>query len=516
MIKTQLGIYSVEDTVTNPVITAVAQDILKFLGLSSTTYLVLDQKDTLLKTKNKLGTITGQIAAYDEVAKIEFTDESEDGNELSLAIVNPDYTPIYIDKEIRSYCVPIYHKRKISISFKYFTKSQSKANMIVNKLRLTTSNDSMYSMHNLEYSFILNPMFLRLLINIVDLKNKRNTPTEQITLESYINQTFDNRIDFMNTMDGKTFKRDVAIREAQNAVVGFITDDLHNLACEVDEANNMFGVVFNYEFHYEKPVSLLLQYPFLVYNNTIAKEFRDFIKDKEVTTAGIRTRGSIGIMELTERKNKYLNIDKNKYYLAIPKEDVEVLPKPQPNTARVLGIMIKLDENNKKNLLNIKTDIPNVAFKDNVMNYLLTHEIDMISNIGESLFYLELFRNGKKVTNIKLILDKDGNLSTDVDLDLKSIYKVSIGVITDTAVLSKNAKKRLKEYLLNEYGTIGNTNGSFVENYVSLLSIPTEQVINNVKTTKYEDLIFTIKEPFWASFFTKETVINVTGFLHER
>jgi hypothetical protein len=516
MIKTKADLYSIEETVTRPILIQVTNDIKLLLGLTNDIYTVYDPKDDNYKQKNKVGKITGQTTSYDEVVKIEFQDLNEDGIDVSMQMINPDYDKIYADNEIGSEAVPIYQRRKLNINFAYGNKSKSKVSMLVNKLRLMTASDSMYKTHNLEYSFVLPEFFKKLLLHIVTLKNIHLTP--ELKFEEYLNNTFDKRIDTTNTLDGNYFKSDIVIRERQLGVIGYILDDLQTLNSEFDEASGMYTITFAYEFTFEKPISLIMKYPVMVYSTMIDNSFRNFIPENGTPVIGTRTKGYGPMWDVTQRAKSALDIGKNSYYLPIPEEDTFILPPPPSFMVRLMCILIYVDPNNPRFLFNLKTDLPGIKFKDNAMNLLVDYFKDHINDLYNTIFYFELFKNETKDTSNPLILHDNGDLYTTYDMDIKSTYRVAISLMTDLSVMTPEARAIFKKFLSDEMLRMGMSAGdyeSFLEMYAKLLSIEEMTLINGIKTYGYRDVMFNIKEPKWQSFYSRETIITLTGLMSE-
>ena len=530
MFKTNIDIYSTDSTVIRPSVITIVEDIKKLINLRSKIYTSYDDKDKIYKVKNKQGKLEGKIASEDEFIKVKYDDKiSHENHELALTVINPDSIPIYVDKDISSSAAIIYHKRELNIEFTYGCNSSSKMTALINRLRLMTSSDGMYSTHDLEYSFVLPTKFIKLLNNVNVLKNKRYT--SPIDFETYVISTFDKRLVLNNDHGGDLAKCDLSIKEAQLDTVGYITDDLSSIASEPVD-NGKETITLNYKVVFESPVSIQTIYPLLVFNSRIDKEFRTFIEEKGFLDKGLRGYGVRGLYDITQRATNNLTFAKSKYYLTIPANDGLVLPQPEPYTVRLFSSLIMVDENEPRFLFNLNS-IPGMAFKEAILNFLLTSEASFINDIYKSIFYFELYIYGIR-SRIKLLIDALGNLYTDVDLSLLKTYRLCISIVSDTDLLVKAAKDRLKTYIQEELDKIkeeiqnrtlssdynkqpktDEPPSSFIDNYITLLSIPDATVEGAMVKSSYRDIIFNIKEPLWNKYFTRETIVNLTGFMKE-
>lgn len=532
MLNTRVDLQAIEETITRPVLVIVTNDIKNLLGITRDIYTTYDVNDALIKSKNKLGEVKGENTFKEDMISIEYTENSEDGNDLSLVVYRPDFKPIYLDKELRAKFTPIYHSRKISIKFKYMTKSKSNAFALANKIRLFTSTDAMYKVHNLEYHYTVPNFLTNLLIHINNLKNTRIIDSEKLILEDYIATTFDNRVDFSHTLDANSDKSTLVIREAQLGIEGYIADDIANIQPEYDDSFTTWNLEFNYDFIYEKPVTILATYPLLVYNRLIDKQFRTFINPNTRAVDNVRahrTGRRYGIDPITSTNSPFKINDEN-YYLTIPKIDQEVLPKPSAGLTRLFSILCILDDKDPTLLFNLN-DIPEVEIKENMLDFI-TSEKNYFTEPMSSLFHIELYKNDKKDYSNKVILEGDGTLRSTYPLDYRYTYRVVVNIYRDLTLLNINARKRLKNFIIGELGsdelsdkkvffnnmyndiTVSDSTKDIVTSYITLLGAKPENVYDVMhKTNKYSDLMFNLTAD---PNFRRTVQINLTSILREK
>lgn len=524
MIYTRFELQALEETVTRPILIEVGYGIKELLGIDKDTYVKYDIKDNIIIKKNKLGNIRIDNTTKSEMMYVESTESGLDEHELALIPIRPDFRPIYVDKDIRAKFQPIHHPRRITLRVKYLARSKSKMFSVINRLRLYTANDGGYNDLSLSYSYALPNYIGKLLIEINRLKNKRLDPA--LTLEEYINSTFDNRVDIANSIDGDIFKSNLVIRESQSRIEGYITDNLHEITPEYDEEFAEWSLEFEYTFVYEKPISLLLRYPILIYNTMIDKFFRNFIKPKKLSKDAYRSARSSDLYAVTQPDRSFKLRDGN-YYLTIPEVDREKLPYPPAFYARMFSVLVIVDEEDKRTLFNI-ADMPKVKFRDHVLEFILTSELDYVGEKFQSLFYIELYKDQTKDNN-KVILYEDGTLRTEYDMELTSTYRVVFNVLTDLNMLKKSAYNRVKEYFKSEVEnnvvtanpTLGDTRYSpnhnihsnitqvdskyMLTTYLNLIAVDDTYVYKKVSEgTLIQDVPFTITDNRWHSIRTTQ------------
>ncbi len=523
MLYTKHILHSIEETVSRPSLIAVVNDIKKFLGIHPETYVNYDPTTSMKKkivNQSKIGLDNNYS---EDLIYVETEENSLSDNELSMIPVSPDFIPIYKDDEINSKFTPIYHHRTVDINFTFKTKSKSKIYAIVNKLRLLTSSDGMYSRHDIEYHYVLPLHILNLLDEINNLKEKRNV--DKLSLDKYIDNTFDNRVDYSTTHDGKEYKTEVVIREAQTDIHGFIKDSLHELKPEYDESSTYWTIDFTYEFSYEKPVVLLLQYPLMVFNTLIAKPFRTFTKTNTFKESNRSHRMSSMATVIENTIAKYPN-----YYRTIPPIDLEELPDTSHSLAKVISIIVNINEDDPNELFNLD-EIPGLVFKDSVKKFILESEYPYIGKMNESMFMLELYKNNKLDYDNEIILSKDGVLTTKNPMSYKYIYRVVLSVLLDLDYLKPESKKRVKRFIDNEVKfditsldsdeniemATNYANDNLINNYIELLSIPKKDIEASINVSKtHSDVIFNIKESNLYKYKNTELLITIPGIFKER
>lgn len=449
MITLRTDLFGLEETVTRPALIIVVSDIKQLLGLEKDIFTTYDIKDALIKKKNKEGKIEGDNTVKNDYISIEYEEESEDDNDTSLIPMRPDFFHIYRDDDLDTTIIPIYHSRKMNIKFKFATKSKGKAYALTNKLRLLTSDQGYFRRHRLEYHYVLSEYVIKLILHIYNLKYNRIS--DKIPFEEYLKLTFDDRLDSTNTLDGVKEKSSLVIREAQTDIPGYIDEELHNIKPEYDDGTSYYTFEFGYTFIYEKPVTLLLKYHVLVYNQIIDKMFRTFINDgwrekpdyNKPMTARIQPGHDITYID---RTSDVFRIRNNNYYITLPDFDNESLPKGEYYLNKLFSVLSIVDETDRTLLFNLD-DIPKIEFKTWMLRFIVFSERKYITKKLESMFYIELFEDRSR-SSIEVELLEDGTLRTKTDLDLTKTYRVVFNVINDLNLLSDIAKKRLKNYLL--------------------------------------------------------------------
>ena len=507
MIKTKIGLFGTDATITRPVLVRVVEDINMFLGFNRDIYYTLDQHETVDRAKDKLGQIESYSSPRREEVIVEYNDDMADGQDLSLINIRPDYQAIYRDDDIDAIIIPKYLKRKVTMNYKYISKSKSKITTLINMLRMLPAKDGQYVNHDLNYHYVLPTIIFELIKDINDKKN--NYITTPVEIEDYINTYFDSRVDTTNASDGDSLKTDIVIRETQQSVLGYINGNIGDIKKIEVEDKSSWSIEFEYVFEYETPVELLVNYPLVVYNQLINTRFREFLPKNDFLWKGTRTGGSRPIMDLTQADMRYyFRLPKNKSYLSLPTEDQHQLGKPYPYMARLMSVLTLVNPDDKKELFNI-SDIPTVSFKDDILEFWKTSEYEHVGMPFKSMYYFDIYKDGVWDSENTVYMDSELNLRTSLDLDETSIYRVCINVITDINMLNTDDKKRLETYL--ESVAVDGAVSPIVEYYANTFNIDSADIPQYY--TDYE-VLTNITDNNWVRYYTVQETITLAGMLY--
>jgi len=517
MIKTRTSLYSTKTTIDRIVEIKAMDNIKKYLGFyNRDIYYKLDEENIVGNTKDKLGRLEDLNSKGDEYMSLTYETKIVDDYELSLKNINPDYFPIYRDKDINSRITPIYANTEYNMVINYYSKSKARVDAAIDRLRLNPSSSNWETISDIEYSFILPGYCLDLLIHINDLKNLRLTTP--IDFNSYINNTFDDRVDMVNAEDANTDKADVAIREKQLGVRGYVTTDLSNINAEFEESQNRWKITIEYKLVMEKPISLLMQYPILIWNSLIDKKFRIDDSDKAEYSYKPRTLGSEGLQTIAGSKiSEYLTPPKNSYHLTIPKEDRFKAEKPDAFLVRILSVLCVVDTENPTMLFNIN-DIPKIKFKDKIIDFM-KFDYQHLHRPYDSIFYIELLKDGEKDYHNEIIIDENLNMTTKYPMDVRSIYRVMFNANKDLNLLNGKRLSEIANYVKEEQKLIPeNEVVPLVDYFLDLFNI--EGLPNTDTVLKHRDCdikyLLVLNNNPWATMRTVQTTRVFSGVLEER
>lgn len=517
MIKVRTSLYATEVSIDNNLKIAALDAVKKYLGFyNRDIHYKLSEEDIVGRSKDKIGNISDANEYSTEFMSVEIESTIEDGYGLSLATINPDYYPIYKDNDIGASIKPIHVKMNYQLVINYYSKSIDRVKAAVERLRLAPATSNWELKTDFNYSYIIPGFIMDLLININDLKNTRlATP---LSLEEYINKTFDDRVDTLNSDDGDANKMDLVIRETQLGVRGWIMDDLTNIKSEWDDGYNMEKLTLTYKFLFDKPVSLLSKYPILIYNNLLDKRFRIDSTNRDPIRCKLMKPGDSGLDKISRYDvSKYLTPANDNYHLNIPIEDNFKAELPDPYMVRLVSVLCVVDYNNPTALFNIN-EVPYIKFKDPIMDYLL-YDYAYLSTRYSGMIYLELLKDGKTDYNNKIIVTPDLTLTTEQPMDIKSTYRVMFNALTFANMLNNDSITRISNFVKDQQALVPeNEVVPFVDYFLDLYQVSGLPDIKNVSRKvdcDFNYLLAVKKLPNWT-MMTVQTSSIFASLLEER
>ena len=449
MYRTKIDISGLDDTATSNIALIVAEDVRGVLGIRDRIHVTIGNNKTLPITKGSNGSDKHIPDILNEELKVEYVEDMVDGYEVSLTAYRPTGRVLYKDADIRSYIRPILTRRKMAFTITYAAKSKSAATAMVNRLRLKGPSDLRVAYHDLEYFYYIPYVVIELLDNINTLKNTY-LPTP-LDLDTYIDNTFNNSVDFANSHTGDLNKSQLVIRDKQMSVIGTMDTDPSDITKEFDEGTNRWEVNIEYSIEYELPTRLEVAYPIAVYNQPIDSRF--MLEDVNLPVKGAPyTRDTAAMQAFADRTPYALTIPANRSYLAIPKVDTMELKIPQPGYVRLLSIFTIVSPNDPTHAFYLD-EIPGISFKPDILE-LIKLEAGHVGTLYESLFNFTLFNFESRVYDNQVVLTPVTEVvnnamvdrirvDTTLPMDMSGNYRISIEMLSDLTMLMPNMLKRL-------------------------------------------------------------------------
>lgn len=350
--------------------------------------------------------------------------------------------PFFSDKALNIEIRPAYATSTVTLDVKYETRSEEEAKRWRTDVSMKYIQNRTSFMHKLQFCYTApNPAW--------ELIKEVWTKREALAgygdnLQTYLNKCTTNALTTIGDNAGENIQ--LAITENQSLVQGFFDFTYNPEKPEYSEDTGMWTVSFKYNFTYQRPIAVEMQYPIIVHNQILDHRFIDFINTayKYEDEDPQRTLFLSSIEDL-ESNNALNSIKPLVPFVKLPFLDDTILSGTFPYTGSILHVLLTQTQSTERLCFNLR-DLGEVQLDEDVLEFIQKSEYPYIGYPGKSIFHLEAFRNGNPLTPRSAYIDKDLNVFLTGDVDLRKAYHIRLAVFTDINYITKESLNRLTAY----------------------------------------------------------------------
>ena len=444
-------------TISRPIVKTVVEDFKQSIIKNKDifTYYLNNNTDTDFDSNDNVW----NNAVNNSLLEVSYEKDTDSERALNNTVLRVNHYAIMLDKEIGYSVSPNTQYTKYILTLKYYDRNRNVLVRLLNYLKSAYSKDSLYQTHDVEYYYTIPDSVLALTKNIADIKG--------LNLYEYMESIALVELDFQKS---RTNKYSIpVVREKQVSVISTLETDPYEL--KIDKDDNGYYVELPFRIDVEEPVSLMLEYPILVYNKPINDIFipvTEIPKDAYTSSFYLKALGEIA-------SNMRTYMDNNRPVIRIPLFDRWNIPEPSiEGMLPLVQFLLQIDENKPNELFNIN-DLISIMVNEKVVNYIKNRPGDHLFRIGRDIFLFKLYSNNE-IADYDLYLDNDGIVKSKEPLDIKKQYHLVMYAIWDLNLLY-NIDGKL-EPLIPEYFDILKSiyldpreNGGFTRYTVNILRI---------------------------------------------
>lgn len=372
---------------------------------------------------------------------MEVTEEYVEDRMLSSAVFRPENLFVFRDDRLEVEIRPVYSMTQTTVNFKYRAKDKTEAIRWRDDIRNRTAANRDVFVHDAKYHYLVPKEMLVILKELHRMREKVAPYGE--SWEVYWRENASSRVSYLVNQSGQQGAWGVS--ETQLRIQGwFDFNGVPEQGTKEDDADT-WTISFSYHFQYEKPIACTMYYPLMVHNQLVDQKYRPGKAEMPEYQIEAQLRSysySTKMLSKFEQGTPLYPLTKRPGY-AIPSFD-EFLPEQViPHTLRVFTVMIQLDPANPRKLFNLKTDLGEIALNDD-MWCCIDKEIPYMSQPGQSVFNLSLYRSAHLMTPEWITIDSDYNVLATQDLDLRQYYHVRFSLMRDLRQVNPNSLKRLQ------------------------------------------------------------------------
>jgi hypothetical protein len=437
-----LAVPETYNSVTRPVIYDVTRKLFAWTGLHENTPIlypspngVTYQPGSALQHDPKDSDL-----AFDDMVTIEVDESMDQDRVLSTAVVYPDNLMIFHDPRVETIMKPAYIHTEIAINFKFRAIDEVKAMRWRDQIRMRMSQMRDLQMLDLRYAYQLPP------VSIVILEEVHRLMENVAGYGRSFSQWFKDSVSETATVEanfsGKQLQ--VAIPEHQGRIIGYWDFEGEPEKGSKEDGGETWTISFSFKFKYDKPASIVLQYPQMIHQQLI--KYRD---DKPVYNPDQFVKSYSLSSFYLDQFNRTRALDKLTHYQAgitLPPWDEFVPETTTPAYIKIFSAMLSLDLStggNPSALMNLN-ELPESYVMPSAMEQFIVGEAPYMTQANQSVFNVALYLSNKRLPDGSLAVDNNLNVTTTFNPNPRARFHLWFGLCCNWRVLSPAAVQRLR------------------------------------------------------------------------
>jgi hypothetical protein len=437
-----LAVPETYDSITRPVIYDVTRKLFALTGLPENTPILYPSPNgqTMQPGSTLLHDPADSELAFDNQMSVEVEETPVLERALSTAVVYPENLFVFHDPRIETILKPVYRETEIAINFKFRAIDEVSAKRWRDQLGVRISQMRDLLMLDIRYAYQLpaNAMVIlheihRLMENVAPYNKSfaqwfRNSAAAQMTVES--------------NMSGSQVQ--VAIPEHQGRIVGYWDFTGEPEQGNKEDQGETWTISVTFKFRYDKPLSVVLQYPQVIHNQVIKyKDTKPPYNPDQVQKTFALSAWYLDQFNRTRALDQTIN---NNFGIQLPNWD-EFVPKSiPPFYIKIFSGMTTLDLKTGGNpalLMNLDTLSEGYSMPA-AMKAFIIGEAPYMTQLFQSVFSCNLYMSQDIQPDGSITVDNDLNVLTSFNPNPRARFHVWFGLCFNWAYLAPSAIQRLR------------------------------------------------------------------------
>lgn len=427
------------ENIVRPVTMQVVRQMAGHFGLPPTTPIrfaggtgSLPLPGSTLDDKSALNRLPG-----DSNITIEVEESYVEENALSVGVLRPENIVFFSDAALDIYLKPVYQRVANVVSVTYTCHDKTSADGWLSTMKRRVSQEFDEVLHYVDYHYPIPLAFMAILLELHRLRE--NVAPYGETIGQYLRNHFSPKFTAITDQAGNNTT--LVIRESQIAIPGWYDFNASPPKPEKPDDTGVWTVGFSYTFHYDRPESVVMQYPLMVHNQLLSTRFRSDVKPAELEDVVQNPSLSIGFLKDYTFESRMARAWMAEPGIPIPYFDEWLPSYTHPSMQTIMRIMLQVDAAHPKNLLNLGS-LGSWKLKESALQYIRDYPIGLTQPY-ESIFNVSLHRRYSMMDCKGIVVSTDLDLFAVRDLDLREPYHLHFTMLYDPRRLSPLARRRL-------------------------------------------------------------------------
>ncbi len=424
------------DSVIRPTVLTVVEQVKKVTGLGRVKTLFTGDPNNTPQVGSQIDNPEKDVTfTNQEYLQLEVRTEYMDSDLLTNNVFNRNNIPLFRDIDLGVYMAPVVGHTRATISVRYKAQSRNDADRWLSEIKRRTAQGFKELTHDVEYHYLI-PRELLVILDQIHKKREAVAGYGE-DLNRYITDHFHEKVTWFTNQSGQ--RKALGVREKQTGILGYFNfDSLPEI--EKGETGNWISQ-FDYIVEFDRPHSVVMQYPLVVHNQLLDTKYFDdtidFNQTLELYLSSVFNQG----MDVIVNRHRLPALSTLLGY-AVPAFD-EWLPQEVPmSTTTMARILLAVDADNPRYLCNIG-ELGDFALIDEVIAYLKRRH-DFVTTLKASPIFFSLYQDNTRMSDTVMQMDDQGNLFTTVDLSLRRVYHLRVGIFNDLSLLNEKVLEDLR------------------------------------------------------------------------
>lgn len=452
MPKLVLPILGNEETVTRPVVLAVAQQVMELTGIDASK-VQMHYPGDVSQPLQPGSTVTGDNEpTFGSGRRLSIDVEEIYAPESSYtnALHRPEHLFIWRDDRIYTGVKPSYTTAQMRINFRYRAPDKQAAAAWRNDIRVRLGEGMHGHMHNLTYHYPIPEQMLAVLKDLYEMREAQAGYGE--TFEEFFQAGSSPKLTEVANLSGEEKRWHVA--ETQMRVQGRFAFEGGPERGDQTADGPTWSISFYYEFSFEKPLVCVMNYPLIVHNQLVKAQWRartDGLTPYQ-DDAMLRARTFSGAAMSYFEVNHHRGLSSG---ISIPAFD-EFDPASQvAETLRMVSVLSTIDtatNGDPELLMNLNDLGGDYVFDPEILAYMSSEGQNLVKHRCAALL-VTLYQDmalRTKITNGReapvLLINSDLDVRLVEAPNLRKMYHVQVSLITDFDMMTREAQDRLRQH----------------------------------------------------------------------
>lgn len=436
----ELEVPEISESIARPVAVQIIRQICEHTRLPKdipVRYLGSSSLPTVGSTLDDKGAIENRLPT-DLNIKIDVSEEYDEDFAGTGAILRQDQSYIFYDKDLFVFMKPVYQRLKTTINIEYTAPDKTSAEAWVRTMKRRAEQHLVQHLHQVDYHYPIPLECMAILLEIHRLRELKGGYGEDYP--TYLMSKFDKHVTSIANQAGNNAI--FVMRQQQARIIGNYDFVDQPPRPDKNSETGAFLVSFSYTFKYERPESVVIEYPIVIHNSIL----KYYSKEKIYEESDVKNAGSLS----TEAARFFTpEVGMNTILSRIPGVAIpwfdDWLPNDNfPATQNIFRILNEVVVEDPRALVNL-TQLGYISLTKNALNYIRANPIT-ITQYRESVFILRVFKGKTPLDMDALVINNELDIRTIEAMDMRKTYRIVLDVMYDLAMLSPRALVRLCQH----------------------------------------------------------------------